>query len=101
MKAIPNERPTILIVDDEVYFVRLMGIILTEEGYETLSANSGTEALEIAKTKKLDLILLDIMMPGMTGFEVCEALKKKGRNPTNSYHIYLWNYRPAEYQKRT
>ena len=77
MKDLPLKKPTILIVDDEVYFVRLLKIILEDEGYETHHAYSGMEVLEIAKTKKIDLILLDIMMPGMTGFEVCEALNKE------------------------
>ena len=77
MKDIPLKKPTILIVDDEAYFVRLLKIILEDEGYETHYAYSGFEALEITKTEKIDLILLDIKMPGMTGFEVCEALNKE------------------------
>jgi len=65
----------ILIVDDLVPNIRLLEVKLTAEYYDVLTATSGAEALEIAKSEKLDLILLDAMMPGMDGFEVCRQLK--------------------------
>ena len=66
----------ILIVDDYPYNVTAMEAILCEEGYKNiLVAMSGQEALKIVDDKNPDIVLLDIMMPGMDGFEVCSALK--------------------------
>lgn len=65
----------ILIVDDLVPNIRLLEVKLTAEYYDVLTATNGADALEIAREEKLDLILLDAMMPGMDGFEVCRQLK--------------------------
>ncbi len=65
----------ILVVDDEPDIVYLIRLILEKEGYEVVEANSGTEGLEAAKKEKPDLILLDVMMPDMLGWEVCRKLK--------------------------
>ena len=70
-----NEQPSLLVVDDEPANLRVMKQILQED-YRLVFAKNGTEALRLAEQKKPDLILLDIMMPDMTGFEVCETLKK-------------------------
>lgn len=59
----------ILIVDDQDLNVRLMETLLQSEGYSTVSASNGRVALAMAVVEKPDLILLDIMMPGMDGFE--------------------------------
>lgn len=66
---------TILIVDDEERNRRLLDVLLRTDGYQTISASSGNEALALANSKQPDLILLDLMMPGMDGFEVTGALK--------------------------
>lgn len=73
------ERKTILIVDDEKPIVDILVYNLQKEGYKTLEANDGLTAVEIATTKKPDLILLDIMLPKMDGLAVC----KKIRNTMN------------------
>ncbi len=65
----------ILIVDDTNYNIKLLTNILTEHSYIAHGANNGSEALEIALTREPSLILLDINMPGMSGYEVCERLK--------------------------
>ena len=65
----------ILIVDDLVPNIRLLEVKLIAEYYDVVTATDGESAIEIAKTEKLDLILLDAMMPGMDGFEVCRRLK--------------------------
>lgn len=65
----------ILIVDDIVVNIKVLEAKLRAEYYEVLSAASGPEGLEIARTQYPDLILLDVMMPGMDGFEVCRRLK--------------------------
>ena len=65
----------ILIVDDEVEIVNMLTLNLDIHGYEVFKAYTGKEALEIAQTEELDLILLDVMMPGISGIEVCKKLK--------------------------
>jgi len=66
----------IMIVDDEEGIVELVTAILEEEGYEVITAMDGKECLEKLKKVKPDLILLDMMMPGMSGREVCEKIRK-------------------------
>jgi diguanylate cyclase (GGDEF)-like protein/PAS domain S-box-containing protein len=66
---------TILIVDDEAQNCRLLEVLLRPEGYVTLTAASGEEALALVAAQSPDLILLDIMMPGMDGYQVAAALK--------------------------
>ncbi|MEE4255400.1 MAG: response regulator [Bacteroidales bacterium] len=65
----------ILIVDDIPSNIRLMVSILDEHGYSVSYAQSGMQAIELCKRVNFDLILLDVMMPVMDGFEVCEVLK--------------------------
>ena len=65
----------ILIVDDEVLNIKLLDAQLSSKGYMTLSAKNGKDALEIVRNNKPDLILLDIMMPEMDGYEVTSFLK--------------------------
>lgn len=65
----------ILIVDDTPNNLRLLSVTLTQQGYEVRSAINGSMALTGAKVEPPDLVLLDIMMPGMSGYEVCQYLK--------------------------
>ncbi len=67
---------SILIVDDEPKNIQLLGNILKSQDFYVEFAMNGEEALDWISTKKFDLILLDIMMPGMDGFEVCKRIKK-------------------------
>ena len=66
----------IMIVDDEENILELVKVLLEQEGFEVLTASSGKECLEKLKKVKPDLILLDIMMPGMTGREVLEKIRE-------------------------
>lgn len=68
-------RGRILVVDDEIYIVHILDFSLGMEGYEVITALDGEEALEKAMDCKPDLIVLDIMMPKMDGYETCKALK--------------------------
>jgi putative two-component system response regulator len=70
-----NEKPKILIVDDEERNLRLMEAILLPSGYDIVLAHDGEEALEKIQETPVDVILLDIMMPKMDGFEVARRLK--------------------------
>lgn len=74
MENLENKK-TILIVDDEKPIVDILVYNLQKEGYNTLEANDGAEAVEIALNKKPDLILLDIMLPKMDGLTVCKKIK--------------------------
>ena len=68
----------ILIVDDEPEIVRGLEDNLRFEGYSTLSAGNGADALALASREALDLILLDVMMPAMSGWDVCRQLRRQG-----------------------
>ncbi len=70
-----NKRELILIVDDNPQNIQLLGSIIKEELYELAFATRGTDALTYLKSEKPDLILLDIMMPEMDGYAVCEKIK--------------------------
>jgi len=65
----------ILVVDDEIYIVHILDFSLGMEGYEVVTALDGEQALEKVKTEKPDLIVLDIMMPKLDGYEVCKNIK--------------------------
>src|SRR5690606_36572665 len=65
----------ILIVDDIAANVKLLADLLTVKGYAVVSAASGEEALAKVAAERPDLVLLDIMMPGMNGYEVCRAIR--------------------------
>ena len=77
----------IMIVDDEPDTVELVKLVLETEGYETSAAYSGSEALEKIKTKKPDMILLDIMMPLMDGWAVRTKLSEE--NETKDIPIIM------------
>ena len=70
-----EDKKTILIVDDEKPIVDILVYNLEKEGYNTLEANDGLTAVEIATTEKPDLILLDIMLPRMDGLTVCKKIR--------------------------
>jgi response regulator RpfG family c-di-GMP phosphodiesterase len=74
----PN--PTILCADDEQHNLLLLKRILTSNGYDVMQANTGAKALELIKSRVPDLVLLDVMMPEMDGYEVCRRIKNSSRN---------------------
>ena len=71
----------VLIVDDEKAIVDILNHNLKREGYETLQAYDGEEAIEKAKTEKPDLILLDVMLPKVDGFSVCKTIRQSTNIP--------------------
>ena len=70
----------ILVVDDEPSIRDLVQMILENEGYHVITAGNGVEAIERVRSEKPDLVLLDVMMPAMNGFEVCRRLKDQDSN---------------------
>lgn len=71
-----NNKFRILIVDDVALNLQVLGEMLDQAGYEVTAALSGRQALEAVQNDKPDLILLDVMMPDLDGFEVCRELKR-------------------------
>lgn len=65
----------ILIVDDDVDTLRLVGLMLERQGYQIIAANNGNQAIEMAQSENPDLILLDVMMPDLDGYEVTRRLR--------------------------
>lgn len=66
----------VLVVDDVPHNVKLLEVRLTREYYDVITAENGFDALELARSRDPDIILLDVMMPGMDGFEVCRRIKE-------------------------
>ena len=70
-----TEPPTILVVDDLEQNIRLLKAVLTPAGHRVTQARSGQEALDVLRETPVDLVLLDIVMPGIDGYEVCRRLR--------------------------
>jgi len=68
---------TILVVDDDPKLVRIVEINLTQEGYRVRTAGDGEEALAAVAEERPDLVVLDVMMPRMSGLDMCKQLKAK------------------------
>jgi DNA-binding response OmpR family regulator len=80
-RAEPERRPRVLVVDDEPKFVQGIAFYLDLNGYEVVSATDGPSALEQAAAHPPDLVLLDIMMSGLDGNEVCERIRQTSMVP--------------------
>jgi class 3 adenylate cyclase len=65
----------VLVVDDTPVNLKLLADLLTAKGYEVVTATSGAEALAVVQAARADLVLLDVMMPGMSGYEVCRKIR--------------------------
>lgn len=72
----------VLIVDDEIDSLKLIGLLLESKGYQILAAQNGERAIEKALQESPDLVILDVMMPGMSGYEVCRRLRTDPRTAT-------------------
>jgi len=73
--------PLILIVDDEEKIVQVVRAYLEKSGYRVVSAQNGTDALEIYQSKQPDLLILDLMLPDISGEEICRRIRTKSRTP--------------------
>ena len=71
----------VLVVDDDVKTVELVKLYLNRDGYRVLTAYNGTDALQMARESHPDLIVLDLMLPGMNGLEVCRTLRRESDVP--------------------
>ena len=75
-----EQKKRVLIVEDEKNIVDILRFNMNREGYETIEAYDGETGLALARAEKPDLILLDVMLPKMIGFDVCRALREEGDN---------------------
>lgn len=71
----------ILVVDDEISLQETLAYNLKKEGYEILVTGDGMNAIDLARTQKPDVIILDVMLPGLDGFEVCRILRQESNTP--------------------
>lgn len=115
MQGFPATSINILIVDDTKSNLRLLSSILTSQGYQVRPVTSGPKALAAAQSNPPDVILLDIVMPGMDGYAVCEALKadprtsdvpvifisalRDGRDKVNAFRVGGVDYIPKPFQE--
>jgi putative two-component system response regulator len=76
-RNVKEEKPSVLVVDDDPRNVKLLESYLLPQGYEVLKTFSGEEALTLVSQRDVDLLLLDIMMPGLDGYQVCKRIKER------------------------
>ncbi|MCY7611039.1 response regulator, partial [Bacillus safensis] len=76
-----KEQMRILIVDDELDMLELIGSFLKRHGFHITTANNGKDALHQLEKESIDLVVLDIMMPDMDGFEVCQRIRQTSQIP--------------------
>ena len=72
---------TILVADDDQLIKNMVHFFLTSEGFNVLTASDGDEALEIITKNQIDLAILDVMMPGKTGYQVCQQIRENSSIP--------------------
>ncbi|MBX3002135.1 MAG: response regulator transcription factor [Caldilineaceae bacterium] len=76
-----RRQPTILVVEDEDFLRSLLQVSLEKEGYAVVTAMDGLQAMRVFTDRPIDLILLDVLMPNMSGFEVCAEIRKRSDVP--------------------
>ena len=87
MQAVKNGKGRILVIDDDEKTREITLLLLKKKGYEAVEAESGESALESMESELPDLILLDVEMPGISGFEVVKRLKSK--SPTRTIPVIM------------
>ena len=87
-----SKKQLVLVVDDEPKVLRFIEIDLRLRGFEVVSTTSGEEALELVKSVKPDILLLDIIMPGVGGFEVLRQLRDFTQLPVIAFSASIANY---------
>jgi CheY-like chemotaxis protein len=75
-RGVDERKPTVLVIDDDPAAIELVQLILESEGYAVLRASRGNDGVEIAERERPDLIILDLIMPGESGFNIAARLKQ-------------------------
>ena len=99
MKGVIFIAERILIVEDNPSVLRATSYILEKEGYEVLTAVDGLEGLRMAKDDNPDLLILDVMLPGIDGFEICHSLRAESQ--TAHLPILMFSAKGQETDKAT
>jgi DNA-binding response OmpR family regulator len=81
MEAANTPRPAVLVVEDEQNFRELVCLHLGLENYDCIECGDGESALKLARSRHFDLVILDVMLPGLDGVTVCRALRRESENP--------------------
>ena len=76
-----EELISLLVIDDDIILTEMIAVTYPSDGFEVTIANSGSEGVEAARRIEPDVILLDLMMPGMNGWQVCEEIRQFSRVP--------------------
>ena len=87
---------TILVVEDEITTLKLIKWVLQREGYHVVTATNGSEGLRKAREHQPDLLLLDIVMPGMDGFQVCQYIRRDPATAKMPVIVFSSLNRPAD-----
>ena len=90
-----GKKRCVLVVDDQPKVLRFVEIDLKVRGFEVIATTSGSEALELVRSGKPDIVLLDIIMPGMDGLEVLEKLRDFTQLPVIAFSASPGNYHEA------
>lgn len=85
---------TVLVVDDDPLILRVVGTVLDLEAYEVVTAESAEEAMELMPAHPVDVVVTDIMMPGMDGYQLCEWIR--GRDATAHLPVVMLTARDAD-----
>jgi DNA-binding response OmpR family regulator len=72
---------TVLVVEDDPHTRELVRLYLDRDGHQVLTADNGTDGLEAARSESPDIVLLDLMLPGLNGWDVCQALRQDSDVP--------------------
>ena len=91
------ENKKILVVEDEVKIRNVISMYLKKEGFKVLETGNGLEALSLTEKEKPDLIILDIMLPGMSGYEICRKIKSN--EDTKNIIIVILSAKGQEWEK--
>ncbi len=92
-----ENKKTVLLIEDDIFLRELVGIKLRKSKYQVTEASNGQEGLEKLLAQEYDIVLLDIMLPIKTGFEVLEEYKKKKPDTINSKIVIMSNLNEQNY----
>jgi DNA-binding response OmpR family regulator len=89
----------ILVIEDDPSFLRYLDFVFDKEGYEIITASNGLEGLRKARQENPDLVVLDVMLPGLDGFEICHRLRSEA--PTAKLPILMLSAKGQDADKTT
>ena len=91
--------PTVLVVDDEEYILRILGFAMRAEGWEVVTASNGEKALKCVREKAPDLLVLDLMMPVLDGYQVLRRLKED--NSTREIPVIVLSAKGRDFDRES